>query len=449
MSARFRHRRRITAGVVGLAILVVTGCTAQIGDSRPINPLGSLAHHKNVTLTLWGFFTGREAAVVDGELAQLHKRYPWLTVKQVQGKIDDDVLRGINSGHPPDLTLLGGPQNLAKFCDSGALRDIGPVARKDHLDLSATFPKQVLTYSSYGGKTCALPLLTDAFGLYYNKTLLAKAGYHHPPRTLSELTAMAKKLTTYNKDGSIKVAGFVPLSTFYESAHALQGNYFGASWYRNGKSVLGTDSAWVRGLEWEKSLIRSIGYDKLSKFAATLGAESEFASNNGFETGKVAMMIDGEWRVAFATADKTKVDYATAPFPAADDHPELYGSGQIGGTLIGIPAGVKHPSESWLAMRYLATNTGALNQLSAGLKNVPTTYASLRTSKFSRNPLTRTFAQILQNKHSSWKQPTTAGQVDIDLLTAFEGKWEAGQVGDLHGGLGQLAKDIDTQTAIR
>jgi multiple sugar transport system substrate-binding protein len=365
----------------------------------------------------------------------------------VQGKIDDDVLRGINSGHPPDLALLGGPQNLAKFCDSGALRDIGAVARKDHLDLSATFPKQVLTYSSYGGKTCALPLLTDAFGLYYNKALLAKAGYHHPPRTLSELTTMAKKLTTYNKDGSIKVAGFVPLSTFYESAHALQGNYFGASWYHNGASVLGTDSAWVRGLDWEKSLIKSIGYDKLSKFAATLGAESEFASNNGFETGKVAMMIDGEWRVAFATADKTKVDYATAPFPA--DNPARYGSGQIGGTLIGIPAGVKHPSESWLAMRYLATNTSALNQLSAGLKNVPTTFASLRTSKFSRNPLTRTFAQILQNKHSSWKQPTTAGQVDIDLLTAFEGKWEAGQVGDLRGGLRQLAKDINTQTAIR
>ncbi len=322
-------------------------------------------------------------------------------------------------------------------------------ARKDHLDLSATFPRQVLAYSRYGGRTCALPLLTDAFGLYYNKKLLAKAGYHHPPRTLSQLTAMAKKLTTYNKDGSIRVAGFVPLSTFYESAHALQGNYFGASWYRQGRSVLGTDPAWVQGLNWEKKFISTIGYAKLSKFAATLGAESEFASNNGFETGKVAMLIDGEWRVAFANADKTKVDYATAPFPVADDHPELYGSGQIGGTLIGLPAGVKHPAESWLAMRYLATNTAALNQLSDGLKNVPTTFASLRTSKFSRNPLTKPFTKILQNPHSVWKQPTTAGQVDLDLLTAFEGKWEAGQAGDLQSGLRQLAKDIDTQTAIR
>ena len=158
MSARFRHRRRVAVGVIGLAILVVTGCTAQIGDSRPINPLGSLAHHKPVTLPrrCGDASPATGAVLVDGELAQLHKRYPWLTVKQVQGKIDDDVLRGMNSGHPPDLALLGGPQNLAKFCDSGALRDIGPVARKDHLDLSATFPKQVLTYSSYGGKTCAL-----------------------------------------------------------------------------------------------------------------------------------------------------------------------------------------------------------------------------------------------------------------------------------------------------
>ena len=30
---------------------------------------------------------------------------------------------------------------------------------------------------------CALPMLTDAYGLYYNTDLLAKAGIIEPPKT--------------------------------------------------------------------------------------------------------------------------------------------------------------------------------------------------------------------------------------------------------------------------
>ena len=54
-------------------------------------------------------------------------------------------------------------------------------------------------------------MLTDAYGLYYNKDMFAKAGIAGPPKTMTELMADAKKLTVRNADGSIKIAGFVPL----------------------------------------------------------------------------------------------------------------------------------------------------------------------------------------------------------------------------------------------
>ena len=41
--------------------------------------------------------------------------------------------------------------------------------------------------------------------------MFAKAGITEPPKTMTELMADAKKLTVRNPDGSIKVAGFVPL----------------------------------------------------------------------------------------------------------------------------------------------------------------------------------------------------------------------------------------------
>ena len=46
-----------------------------------------------------------------------------------------------------------------------------------------------------------MPMLADAYGLYYNEDMLKKAGLDGPPKTTSELTEYAKKLTVKNADG--------------------------------------------------------------------------------------------------------------------------------------------------------------------------------------------------------------------------------------------------------
>ena len=75
----------------------------------------------------------------------------------------------------------------------------------------------VADYTSFAGSTCALPFLTDAYGLYYNQDMFDKANITEPPKTMSELIDVAKKLTVFNPDGSIKVAGFVPYMAYYET----------------------------------------------------------------------------------------------------------------------------------------------------------------------------------------------------------------------------------------
>ena len=79
-------------------------------------------------------------------------------------------------------------------------------------------------------------------------------------------------------------------------------------------------------LRWQKSLIDFFGYDNLVRWQA--GAGDEFAPSHPFETGKLAMMLDGEWRVAFIKNEHPELKYATAPMPVADGHPELYGAGR-------------------------------------------------------------------------------------------------------------------------
>ena len=87
---------------------------------------------------------------------------------------------------------------------------------------------------------------------------------------MTELAADAKKLTVRNPDGSIKVAGFVPLNLFDELDIADLGHAYGGTWFdSSGKAQLATDPAWAAAFQWQKSLVDWYGYSNLQKFFAT------------------------------------------------------------------------------------------------------------------------------------------------------------------------------------
>ena len=133
-------------------------------------------------------------------------------------------------------------------------------------------------------------------------------------------------------------------------------------------------------LQWQKALVDWYGYDNLVKFQA--GAGDEFSAPNAFERGKIAMTIDGEYRTAFIENEHPELDYGTAPMPVDDDQPDLYGGGYVTGSIIGIPQGRQAPAgRAWELVKYLATDTDALVTLSNGLRNVPTTTASLQSTE--------------------------------------------------------------------
>ena len=78
---------------------------------------------------------------------------------------------------------------------------------------------------------CALPLLADVYGFYYNKQLFKQAGLTRPPRTLDELTAYAKKLTTRKADGSLDVVGYDPFFGFYQNSIGAYQPLVGAKYF--------------------------------------------------------------------------------------------------------------------------------------------------------------------------------------------------------------------------
>ena len=438
--------RRIAAAFALMTALALVACGGG-GDSKSSTQSAagsSTTSHEPVTITLWNGFTERELGVIKQAVADFHGIHPWITVKVVGGVNDDKIIAAIRGGNAPDVAQSFTADNTGLFCSSGGWIDLKPYMDKSKID-AGMFPQAVQTYTEYQGKRCALPMLADTYGLYYNKDLFAKAGITSPPKTMSELTADAKKLTVRDGD-SFKVVGFDPAQGFYENAPAHYGPLFGAAWVDgDNKSVLSKQPGWAEFMNWQKGLIDFYGFDKLRRWQA--GAGDEFSASNAFERGKLAMAIDGEYRTAFIKAEHPKLNYGTAPMPVADSHPELYGAGYVTGNIIGIPKGAKNKDAAWELIKYLTTDEHGLSVLSNGLRNVPTTTASLQSNELTPDPKFKIFLDIFAHPKTATTPITAAGSANQELFQDFVAKWQAGKVSDLTGGLANVDKQIDAQLA--
>jgi multiple sugar transport system substrate-binding protein len=355
------------------------------------------------------------------------------------------LVAAIRSGTAPDVVSSGNSYNVANYCRTGGWVDLGPLMKKDNISVNL-FPKATRYYTQYQGRRCALPLLADDYGLYYNKALFRKAGITSPPKTISELTTDAKKLTVRNSNGSLKVVGLDPVIGWYENVPERWIQEFGGKFVdAKGHAILATDPAWAKWAKWQKALVDWYGYDKLVRFQT--GAGDEFAATQAFENGKVAMNLDGEWRVAFIQHEHPNLDYGTAPMPVDDAHPELYGSGYNNGTIIGLPRGGKHQDQAWALVKYLTTNTHFLAQFSNLIRNVPTTTASLTAPEIQPDKHFSTFLKIFGHPKSSTSPIMASGNAFTNLVQSFFTKYQAGGVKDLGAGLKKLDSQLDAQVA--
>jgi multiple sugar transport system substrate-binding protein len=360
--------RRVVAAVAVLAGLVLAAAGIAATSSA-----------KADEVEIWVGWSARELNEFKKVVAEYDAKNPNVTVKVVGAINDDKILAALRSGNSPDVVSSFTSQNVGVYCPSGGWIDLAPYLKRDKIDPNI-FPAATRAYTQYKGVRCALPLLADAYGFYYNKRLFKKAGLTRPPQTFEELTAYAKKLTTRKADGSLDVVGFDPFIGFYQNSIGAYQPLVGAKYFdAAGKSSLSKDPAWQRLLRWQKSLVDYYGHSKLVKWQT--GAGDEWSSPHAFGREKLAMMIDGEWRVAFLAADHPKTKYATAPMPVDSQKKSLYGAGYINGTIIGIPKRGGNREEAWKLVKYLTTNAHALAMFSNGIRNVPSTAAAARSKE--------------------------------------------------------------------
>jgi multiple sugar transport system substrate-binding protein len=422
------------------AVLLTAGCTGQSVGSATDDP------SKEATITFWHAWSApNEVRAVEKLVAGFERAHPHLHVKVVGNMTDDKINQALRAGgdRAPDVISSFTTNNVGRFCSSGALVDLNPFFAKSGIDPVKTFPKPMAEYTAFEGERCAVPLLGDAYGLYYNKTAFEKAGIARPPRTWSEFLADARKLTIRAGDG-YRQLGFMPNYHGWESTTEHYLGQFSPTYFgEDGRSRVAEDPAFAKAFTLQKKLVDELGgFRRLERYRATLG--DEWGPKHPFHTGQVAMQMDGEWRLGMAEEAKPDFEIGVAPLPVPDDQADQYGKGYVTGTIAGIAATSHRQNAAWEFVEYVTTDTDAVTGFANDIHNVPSTLAALKSPELKYDPRFKTFLDIAANPHSTSAPASVNGGVYLVTLQQFGYDYESGKATDLKAGLEKTAAQIDT-----
>jgi multiple sugar transport system substrate-binding protein len=422
----------------------------------------SVATAATRSVTVWSPYKGAQLKMWNEAISRVEAENPGLKVTSV-GSIDmSKSIAAINAGTGPDISVSNGNGNLGWFCGTGAWQKLNVlIAGKNGIDMKSTFTASAVASSISNNNRCALPLYSEVFTFYWNKDALAKAGYKTPPKTTTELLEYSKKLTTFNSDGSIKTAGFVPWANYYGFGMDSMwlGQMFGAKWYGGDRSsAFASDPKWAKAFNWQKDFIAKVygggdfeaGSKLLLKFVAAKGGE--WGTDHDFMTGRVAMKWDANWMAPmFCTGDDwtmaekctSKVNFGITGFPVSPDNLGAYGSGVVGQAQMGMSKGSKNVKDAWIVMKALATDAKHAAAWDAA-NGSPSSLLTKAARPANQPTWYLPVYDVASNQKSAYHiLKNTGHHLEEVLLQNLMSSWQAGDTANIKSALSDLAREVN------
>jgi sn-glycerol 3-phosphate transport system substrate-binding protein len=188
-----------------------------------------------VEISFWYGVGGQLQKVIEAQAEKFNRAHPTIKVTPFYagaygagGPMQQKLLASIAAGSVPDVVQLE-IHATCTFASRGALLALDELMARSAHDRKEDF-LPVLTNTACEGKTFGIPFNRSVPILYWNRDRFARAGIAGPPKTWSELTAMAPKLTQDGPGG--KVYGFMPINQWW---------FFQAMTWSNGGDMLSPD----------------------------------------------------------------------------------------------------------------------------------------------------------------------------------------------------------------
>src|SRR6516165_343659 len=197
---RSSRRQFLKSSLSGMAAVAVVGGISQHTDR--------VSAADNTLEILWqsGHKYDTYAEVIDN----LKTSNPQVTVQWSVMQWPDirrRLLAGFTAGNPPSVSEVN-PDWVAEFAQKGLLEPLTSYISRDgsSMGFPSDWDEEALIPARINGTYYAVPLHYTCALLFYNKTLLDKAGFPNPPKTWDDFLQVAKAVTT--KD----VWGYAPNS---------------------------------------------------------------------------------------------------------------------------------------------------------------------------------------------------------------------------------------------
>ncbi len=298
---------------------------------------------------------------------------------QVPGSETDiaKLMTAVRGGTGPDVYMLD-RFTTAERAAAGVLQDLTPFIKKAAPMMADSYLPFAWAESQFQGKTYSLPFDTDTRALYYRADLLKAAGIDisaldpkNGPITVDQLMAIAAKYNKKDSSGEYTQIGFVP--QYNQGWHYTWGYAYGGKFadLKAGK-VTPTDPGVVAGYQFLYDWSKDLGPQKLTTFLSTFNPPNVPPEQEMFVTGKVAMVVTGDWYIANMAQYAPKAEYGITyiPIPKKGAKPSTW----AGSWSFCVPQGAKNPEGGFDFCKWMAGPVGQkmYTQLSSHLPTIKT-----------------------------------------------------------------------------
>jgi multiple sugar transport system substrate-binding protein len=308
-----------------------------------------------LVFTFWGSTFEKQA--IEEAVANFNATHPCIRVNAqhtaVSGYVEklSTMLAG---GNPPDVAYLGEGQAF-QWAEAGEILDLEPYFASQPADESLL----ETTYYRFdeGEKLMGTGLATGVMLLYYNKRLFDEAGIEYPPAdpsdawTWDEFLEVSKLLTRDRRGNSVASANFDPNNV---DVYGVAFPQWWGGWLpfvlSNGGNIANDEGTELLLNQPEAVEVFEAMQDMIHVHHVTpTPAQTQTlpAADIMMQSGKVAMSIDGMWKVV--DFSQLGFEWGMAPLPYFDEPTTI---------ILSAPKVIfsrtEHPEEAFEFYRYIS-----------------------------------------------------------------------------------------------
>ena len=318
-----------------------TETTVNTGQPAEAAPAGETSGSSE-EVTEISFWDGNWQEGVWPEIeARWNEEYPHIKVNaEFQADLaNDKYMLALTNGTAPDV-LSCALDWVTTFGNAGLLAPLDEYVARDGMD-TGQFVKGAIDAATVDGKLYGLPFRSETYVLFYNKDILAEAGYTEPPATWDEVLEVAAACTKGD------VYGYGLCGTNYSNFSFQYITMLRSS----GGSILSADNT-LSALDSEAAVRTAQVYKDLMAYAPASVLENDNIANRTlFASGKVAMYMSGIYDLEEIVKTNPELNFACVMAPTADGAER---GSILGGWSVAVSGSSKEQEAAWEFVQFLS-----------------------------------------------------------------------------------------------